>query len=382
VRRAADDPTFALPYWAYDDPKQGLLPEPFRPGSDQLETPVAARRNTLARTSRHAAFERGVHGLPDMSKDFAAALALEHFVASDPLNPRGGVGGARVANAKEFVASGALEALHDRFHLSIGRDGDLASPTTAARDPVYWLHAANIDRMWVKWTARGGAAPIDDDVWMKTRFTFVDEDGVDRVMTGADVLDTQMQLNYRYDDDPRREHRLELKPRVGAPPPEPVVLARAAEVDLSARETAVVFAPVPLPRRPLQQGKRDKRAPATAPRTLVVLRDVVAPDRAPVYDLFLVLEGPNVFAPTTTTHHIGALELFGGTGRDGSPNRRETLAFDASEAFAKLAKGRGFNMRLLRLSIVRRPVVGGAGEKTVPPDPVPPEIGLIELVRA
>jgi tyrosinase len=319
-----------------------------------------------------------------MSKDFAAALALDHFTASDPLDPRGGFGGVRVANVKAFASPGAIEALHNRFHLSVGRDGDLASPTTAARDPVYWLHAANIDRMWVKWAARGGVAPIDDEQWMKTPFRFVDENGDDRVMTGADVLDTQFQLGYRYDDDPRRERRLEAKARTSAPPPaEPVVLARAAEVDLSARETAVVFAPVPPPRRSPQRtkGKGAKRAPASAPQTRVVLRDVTAPDRAPVYDLFLVLEGPNVFAPTTSSQWVGALELFGGTGR-GDQMRPETIAYDASEAMAKLAKVRGFNMRRLRLSIVRRPVTDAAGIETVPPDPVPPQIGAIELVRS
>jgi tyrosinase len=383
LRRAADDPTFALPYWAYDDPKQVLLPEPFRLGEDQPETAVVQRRNALARTQRQAAFERGKHGLPDMAEDFRAALALEHFVASDPLDPRRSFGGARVATIKEFEAPGALETLHNRFHLSLGRDGDLASTATAARDPVYWLHAANIDRMWVKWATRREAAPIDDDVWMKTRFTFIDENGDDRVLTAADVLDTQFQLGYRYDDDPPRDRRIETKAEAAsAPAPEPVVLARATEVDLSARETAVVFAPVPPPRRPRPKGKPSKRALASKPRTFVVLRDVTAADRTPAYDLSLVLEGSNVFAPTTTSQHVGALELFGGSGRDGSPTRQETISFDASEALARLAKVRGFNLRLLRLSIVRRPVVDSTGGKTVPADPTPPEIAAIELVRS
>jgi Common central domain of tyrosinase/Polyphenol oxidase middle domain len=384
ARRASGDPGFALPYWAYDDPAQLALPEPFRPGSDQIETPVSKRRNALARARRHGAFERGAHTLRDMSKDFAAALALDHFTAIDLLDPRSSFGGVRVANVKEFASPGAIEALHNRFHLSIGREGDLASPSTAARDPVYWLHAANIDRMWVKWAARGGGTP-DDDGWMKTRFTFVDENGDDRVMTGADVVDTQFQLGYRYDDDPPRDRRLEARASASAPAPmEPLVLARAADVDLSARETAVVLAPVPPPRRsrPKSKSKGTKRAPASAPRTLVVLRDVTAPDRGSVYELFLVLEGPNVFAPTTTSQRIGALELFGGTGREGSQVRQETLAYDASEALAKLARVRGFHMRRLRLSIVRQPVIDAAGVKTVPSDPIPPEIGAIELVRS
>lgn len=390
LRRASGDPIFALPYWAYDEAQQRSLPEPFRPGDDQLEIPVANRRNALARVLRPAAFERGTQSLGDMSKDVEAALALTHFTAADPLDPRAGFGGVRVADAKQSASAGAAEALHNRFHLAIGRDGDLASPATAARDPVYWLHAANIDRLWVKWTAHGGAAPVDDDVWMKTRFTFVDENGDDRVMAGADVLDTQHQLGYRYDDDPRRDERLAMKPGAPAPSPaEPLVLARATEIDLSARETAVVFGPVAPPRRRPQRVKVARGAKVAkgvkppVPRTRVVLRDVVAADRTPAYDLFLVLEGPNVFAPTTTSQPIGALEFFGGSGRgDDGRERGETVAFDATAAMAKLAKTRRFNIRFLRLTIVRRGVADASGNETVPPDPTPPEIGAIELVRS
>jgi polyphenol oxidase len=137
LRRASGDPMFALPYWAYDDPQQRTLPEPFRPGTDQLETPVAKRRNALARAQRPAPFERGTQSLIDLSKDAEAALALVHFTAADALDPRGGFGGVRVGGPKQSVSPGALEALHNRVHLSLGRDGDLASPATAARDPVY-----------------------------------------------------------------------------------------------------------------------------------------------------------------------------------------------------------------------------------------------------
>jgi hypothetical protein len=103
----------------------------------------------------------------------------------------------------------------------------------------------------------------------------------------------------------------------------------------------------------------------------------------PAYDLFLVLEGPNVFAPTTTSQPVGALELFGESGRgDDGRWQGETIAFDVTEAMAKLSKTRGFNMRHLRLSIVRRPVIDAAGAEAVPPDPTAPEIGAIELVRS
>jgi len=169
--------------------------------------------------------------------------------------------------------------------------------------------------------------------------------------------------------------------RATVPPrDEALVLARATDIDLAAQETAVVFAPVPPGRRPPQKSKHAKGEKPAASRTWIVLRDVVVADRTPTYDLFLVLEGPDVFRPITTSQPIGALEFGTARGENG-PDRREAYAFDISEALAKLSKVRGYRMHHLRLSIVRRPVTDASASEAVPRDPTPPEIGTIELVR-
>jgi hypothetical protein len=220
---------------------------------------------------------------------------------------------------------------------------------------------------------------------MKTAFTFVDENGDDRRMTGADILDTQHQLGYRYDDDPPRRERLTIDRVVGgtqAEPPQQVVLVRGRGAELSARETHLVLAPVPRTRGQSKGKRRPKGKAMHRPRTHVVLRDVIARDRTPAYDVFLVLEGPNVFQATTSSERVGALELFGPIGNNRSgKDEGEDIAFDATDAIAKLAKTRGYNLRRLRVSIVRRAVADEAGKKSVPRDPSPPIIGMIELVR-
>jgi hypothetical protein len=168
--------------------------------------------------------------------------------------------------------------------------------------------------------------------------------------------------------------------RAAVPPrDQALVLARATDVDLSAQETAVVLAPVPPPRRPPQKPKLAKGEKPAAARTWIVLRDVVAADRTPAYDLLLVLEGTNVFEPKTTTQPVGAL-VFGKADGDNGSDRKESFAFDVTTALAKLSKTRGFNMRYLRLTIVRRAAEASSNE-TVPSAPAPPEIGAIELVR-
>jgi hypothetical protein len=173
---------------------------------------------------------------------------------------------------------------------------------------------------------------------------------------------------------------LPVAARATVPPrDQALVLARATDVELSAQETAVVLAPVPPPRRPRQKPKLAKGEKPKAARTWIVLRDVVVADRTPAYDLFLVLEGTNVFAPTTATQPVGAL-VFGKAGGDNGPDRKGSFAFDVTEALAKLSKMRGFNMRYLRLTIVRR-AADASNNETVPGVPAPPEIGAIELVR-
>jgi tyrosinase len=51
----------------------------------------------------------------------------------------------------------ALEAIHNLVHIAVG--GTMNSPSSPA-DPLFWLHHANIDRIWAEWqSAHPGANP-------------------------------------------------------------------------------------------------------------------------------------------------------------------------------------------------------------------------------
>jgi hypothetical protein len=167
-----------------------------------------------------------------------------------------------------------------------------------------------------------------------------------------------------------------------------MVLARAKSIILSARETHVVLAPVPVRRRPPPKARPKGTKPAP-PRMLLVLRDVIIRDGASAYDVFLVLEGPNVFEATSTRVEIGPLESGRAPGGDGAKDeggkgggKGVTIVLDANDAFARLRKTRGFNIRRLRVVFVRRGVKDEQGVESVPPDPTPPEIGAVELAQS
>jgi tyrosinase len=64
-------------------------------------------------------------------------------------------------NANTFAGfQRRLEALHGSVHIAVGDDtGTMGGPSSPA-DPIFWLHHANVDRLWALWQASpSGANP-------------------------------------------------------------------------------------------------------------------------------------------------------------------------------------------------------------------------------
>ena len=169
VRRFAHDPQWALPYWNWSEADERQLPLAFRDPHSELF--VADRR---------AAMNAG-GALPTGHVDYAGAFSFRSFVN----------------------ASTSLEGSpHDTVHVDVG--GWMGSALTAAQDPLFYLHHANIDRLWSLWLAQGGNRmdPIGDEAWARHRFTFYNENGKPVQMTTCDVLRTAEELQYVYEGEP------------------------------------------------------------------------------------------------------------------------------------------------------------------------------------
>ena len=192
LRKASGDPNLALPYWNYSQPANRALPTPFR-------TPTTG--NPLFVSERRASINGG-SPLPATSVSFAQAFGFINF--SSPTTGSQSFGGRVVPAPVHFSnGHGALElAPHNGIHVQVGGGGWMSDPNLAARDPIFWLHHCNIDRLWESWLKLGGGRanpPKSDTVWMTTPFTFFDENGAEVKMTGAQILNTVAQLRYRYD---------------------------------------------------------------------------------------------------------------------------------------------------------------------------------------
>lgn len=84
---------------------------------------------------------------------------------------------------------------HGTVHVMVG--GEMGAVDTSARDPVFWAHHTNVDRMWDVWLALDSSRknPTDSN-WLKQRFAF-DVDG-NKALIVSDMLSSQV-LGYRYD---------------------------------------------------------------------------------------------------------------------------------------------------------------------------------------
>jgi tyrosinase len=283
---------FALPYWNYVVDRK--LPEPFRvPGN---------AANPLFVDARTAAANGGRDIVDDMTLD-------------GPGDPS--FGGWKFANQRQILLgedgfSNILEiAPHGSVHVAIGRGGGLmGTPARAARDPVFWLHHAQIDRLWESWRkSHNGSDPSeatpDGKDWNDALFHFVSLSDEADVRQARNVLDADG-LGYRYD-------KLESIPAVVAAAP----MATPVSEGVAGRPIAAAAAPITVGsatvRVPLVPAKGSAAAAeplgqATGELTLRLADIRATVDPGTDYDIFVQAKGSS---GEPSGQPIARLNLFG-----------------------------------------------------------------------
>lgn len=190
---------WALPYWNYcRGGTYATLPDIFRQkgkvivvGGDQTEVP-----NPLYVAERDPVINAGGQ-LNDNAIESTKALARPQFIGKAQF------GGDRekVRQFGQKSSRGVFELTpHGTVHDGVGGlVGWMSDIRVAAKDPIFWLHHCNLDRIWSEWLAQGEGRlnPAEAD-WLRQSFPFYDALGNRVSMTCDEVVDT-LNLGYDYD---------------------------------------------------------------------------------------------------------------------------------------------------------------------------------------
>jgi tyrosinase len=132
------DPGVALPYWRFDRPAQGLFTRDFMGESNRLGTVSFSSANPLQFWVTDGV--QGITRRPLFDTDTESAIDV--LSENETLD----LGDA-------FVDFEELEGNpHGLAHVSFG--GSISSIPTAAKDPLFFMLHANVDRLWAKWQSR------------------------------------------------------------------------------------------------------------------------------------------------------------------------------------------------------------------------------------
>jgi Common central domain of tyrosinase/Polyphenol oxidase middle domain len=360
LRAASGDPNLTLPYWNYSDTADSnarALPLPFRQPQDAT--------NPLFVTNRDPAINAGGL-LPASDVDLSALTNFTNFssVTGSALS----FGGQTVTapNHSGFPHSAFERTPHDNVHSDIG--GWMGSFNTAARDPIFWLHHANIDRLWEQWLASGGGRsnPTTDTVWMTTQFEFFDEYGHSVKLSGQQILNTASQLNYVYNQNPW--HNIAQV----TPNPTATLVSPAAPVPVSRRSvrqlgTSEVPA-VELQREPatvLVKLVKEEEFTLKAPERAIVLDiEGVEFDQMPSghYEIYLNLpEGERPHFPSK--YYVGSLPFFGLKPRQERHEGEEPprFSYDITKIIDRLKSDKKWNTQEARVTFVKQDVIAPRG---------------------
>eukprot|EP00775_Hariotina_reticulata_P000623 gene623-911_t len=181
-----EDGSLALPYW--DWATDGVLPLPYRElkytdvNGETKDNPLWHERPvTINDVTKPASLDTNRLG-----QQVSAALQQEVFW-TDKAN---------------YGFNTALERPpHNSIHSAVGGRFDMGDPRRSGRDPVFWVHHANVDRLWNVWLNDKRHNNLSDPTFLSTQYRFADADGTEVCVTISDIIDAT-KLGYQYSGTP------------------------------------------------------------------------------------------------------------------------------------------------------------------------------------
>ncbi|XP_062086808.1 polyphenol oxidase I, chloroplastic-like [Humulus lupulus] len=205
------DPNFALPFWNWDDPSGYQMPHIFVDPSSSLFDQYRNQSHLPPSIIDLDYTEQEVlSNSPPATEAEQTSTNLKvmyRAMVSGAKNPTLFFGKPYRTGIPPNPGAGTIENIpHSPVHIWVGDNRranweDMGNFYSAGRDPIFYSHHANVDRMWNLWKSIPGAKRVDitDPDYLNTTFVFYDENAqLVRVRVG-DSLDSR-KLGYVYED--------------------------------------------------------------------------------------------------------------------------------------------------------------------------------------
>ncbi|XP_065878634.1 polyphenol oxidase, chloroplastic-like [Euphorbia lathyris] len=201
-----DDPTFALPYWNWDSPDGMFLPtiyaNPKSPLYDELRNKTH-QPPTILDLDYDGSDDRTISNQDQVSSNLTV---MYRQMVSNGKTPRLFLGESYRQGNEADPGGGSVENMpHGAVHIWTGDNTqpnleNMGNFYSAARDPIFFSHHSNIDRLWTIWKSLGGRrTDFTDPDWLDSGFIFYDENANLVRVKVRDCLDTK-KLGYVYQE--------------------------------------------------------------------------------------------------------------------------------------------------------------------------------------
>lgn len=331
-REASGWSDFMLPYWDWS--ANPTVPDQFWTGS--LNDPTRLVRSGQAADAR-----------------FVGPTAIENILritdfatfGSQPANAQRGAGG----------GSGRMEATpHNYIHGTFVR-GDMATYMSPL-DPVFWLHHANIDRLWTTWDLRHPGSNPSSSRWLNFNLNrFFNLQGNRATMRVSNTLSTY-NLGYRYPTQPATPPNVNQR-RAPAPQTVPPHLRVQRTVRQEAKRSAPVTTELPLSSALRQRVSSLAGAERRVEETTLRLRiSVEVPEeRSTGVNVFINPQSQTPALSESEPGYVGTVTFFNATGGHNAGGeahpRTANFLFDVSSEVQSLARGRVIDPNASRIHV-------------------------------
>jgi tyrosinase len=306
-------------------------------------------------------------------------------------------------DAQVFGEKSVENKPHNAIHVDIGREwtqggkqleGWMINPDTAALDPIFWLHHANIDRVWSVWNRTSPsntdpAAPVNVGgrkiTWASSvKFSFYDASGKSVTMTPSQVIDTRTApFAYDYEDTGKLAKAAVAAGEEGIMARQPrseMVGANSKKVTLTGSAQTTMIA-TQEPAGPAKAKARAARAPVQG-KTFLYIEHVISKQSHATYEVYVNLP-ENADAAANQEHYAGAMHLFGvrhaSTRSEQHAGSGLNFSFDITKLVDALRAKNEWDDKNVRVTFEPRGQVGETSQAIPEHDPI--KIGRVSLYR-